>query len=256
MTYSIAFAGKGGVGKTSICGMLINFLARTGKGPVLAVDADANSNLNEVLGVKIEMTLADIREDIARGDASGESSMPAGMTKKDYADYKFGDALVEQDNYDLLVMGRGQGMGCYCFVNDLLRDQIEKYYKNYKYLVVDNEAGLEHISRGILPPVDIIILVSDCSRRGIQAAGRLAEMITDLKLKIKEKCLIVNRAPGGVLNDGVKEEIAAQKLNLIGVLPQDEAVFEYDSAGKPLATLPETSAVKTALAGIIEKLKL
>jgi CO dehydrogenase maturation factor len=256
MTYSIAFAGKGGVGKTSVCGMLIDHLARHGKGPVLAVDGDANSNLNEVLGVKVETTLGDIREDIARGDACGESSIPAGMTKKDYADYKFGDALVEEDSFDLLVMGRGQGMGCYCFVNDLLRDQIEKYYKNYNYLVVDNEAGLEHISRGVLPAVDMILLVSDCSRRGIQAAGRLAAMIKELKLKVKDTFLIVNRAPGGVLNDGISEEISDQGLNLIGVLPQNDMIFDYDSAGKPLVSLPEDNPVKKALAGIIDKLKL
>ncbi|MDR0526857.1 MAG: AAA family ATPase [Spirochaetaceae bacterium] len=256
MTYSIAFAGKGGVGKTSVCGMLIDYLAKTGKGPVLAVDADANSNLNEVLGVKIETTLADIREDIANAEAASESPIPTGMTKKEYAIYKFGDALAEEDNFDLLVMGRGQGMGCYCYVNDLLRDQILKYYQNYKYLVVDNEAGLEHISRGILPPVDLIILVSDCSRRGIQAAGRVAIMVKELNLKVKETYLIVNRAPGGVLNEGTKEEIAAQKLNLLGVLPQDDLVYEYDSEGKPLVKLPESAPVKKALAALIEKLPL
>lgn len=256
MTYSIAFAGKGGVGKTSICGMLIDYLSKKGGGPVLAVDADANSNLNEVLGIKIETTIADIREDIARAEAAEISPIPSGMTKKEYAIYKFGDALAEETNFDLLVMGRGQGMGCYCYVNDLLRDQILKYYQNYRYLVVDNEAGLEHISRGILPPVDLIILVSDCSRRGIQAVGRIAVMIKELKLKVKETYLIVNRAPDGVLNDGTKEEIAAQGLNLLGVLPQDNLVYEYDSAGKPLVTLPEDSLVKKALSALIEKLPL
>ncbi|MDR2467795.1 MAG: AAA family ATPase [Spirochaetaceae bacterium] len=256
MTYSIAFAGKGGVGKTSICGMLIDYLAKSGKGPVLAVDADANSNLNEVLGVPIEMTLADIREDIARAEITDPSPIPAGMTKKEYAIYKFGDALIEESNYDLLVMGRGQSMGCYCYVNDILRDEILKYYKNYNYLVVDNEAGLEHISRGILPPVDLILLVSDCSRRGIQAAGRIATMIRELKLNVKETFLIVNRAPDGALNEGISAEIAAQNLNLLGVLPQDTAVYEYDSSGKPLITLPENTPVKKVLSQLIEKLKL
>ncbi|MDR3301631.1 MAG: AAA family ATPase [Spirochaetaceae bacterium] len=256
MTYSIAFAGKGGVGKTSTCGMLVNYLAKSGKGPILAVDADANSNLNEVLGVEIETTLADIREDIARAEVADPSPIPTGMTKKEYAIYKFNDAIIEEDNFDLLVMGRGQGQGCYCYVNDILRDQVNKYYKNYKYLVVDNEAGLEHISRGILPPVDLILLVSDCSRRGIQAVGRIAQMVVDLKLQVKETLLIVNRAPGGVLDDGVKEEIARQKLNLLGVLPQDDLVYQYDAAGKPLVSLPEDTPVKKALASILEKLQL
>jgi CO dehydrogenase maturation factor len=252
MTYSIAFAGKGGVGKTSACGMLINYLAKSGKGPILAVDADANSNLNEVLGVDIETTLADIREDIARAEVADPSPIPTGMTKQEYAIYKFNDALIEEDNFDLLVMGRGQGQGCYCYVNDILRDQVAKYYKNYKYLVVDNEAGLEHISRGILPPVDLILLVSDCSRRGIQAVGRIAQMVVDLKLQVKETLLIVNRAPGGVLDDGVKEEIAKQNLNLLGVLPQDDLVYQYDAAGKPLVSLTEDAPLKKALAAILE----
>ncbi|MDR1901285.1 MAG: AAA family ATPase, partial [Treponema sp.] len=177
MTYSIALAGKGGTGKTTVSGLFINYLIKAGKGPILAVDADANSNLNEVLGVKKEVSLGDIREEIARGDWAEHNPIPPGMSKSEYADFRFSSAIVEEDDFDMLVMGRTQGKGCYCFVNDLLRDQIQRYYKNYKYMVVDNEAGLEHISRGILPPVDIILLVSDCSRRGIQAAGRLAEMI-------------------------------------------------------------------------------
>jgi CO dehydrogenase maturation factor len=255
-TFSIAFAGKGGVGKTSICGLLINYLSKTGQKPILAVDADCNSNLNEVLGVKVEMSLADIREDIARAEVASSSPIPTGMTKQDYAIYKFGDALIEENDYDLLVMGRGQGQGCYCYVNDILRSQVEKYYKNYKFLVVDNEAGLEHISRGILPPVDLILLVSDCSRRGIQATGRIAQMVIDLKLKVKETLLIVNRAPGAVLDEGIKEEIAKQNLKLLGVLPQDDSVYQYDAAGKPLVTLPADSLVVKATDELFGKLKL
>jgi len=256
MTYSIAFAGKGGVGKTSICGMLIDYLGKHGKGPIFAVDADPNSNLNEVLGTKVEMSLADIREDIAKAEVANPSPIPTGMTKKEYATYKFEDALVEDDNFDLLVMGRGQGMGCYCYVNDILRDQIARYYKNYNFLVVDNEAGLEHISRGILPPVDLILLVSDCSRRGIQATGRIAQMIIDLKLKVARTLLIVNRAPDAVLDEGIKEEIKLQKLELLGVVPQDELVYRYDAEGKALVTLPEDSKVKKTLKAIFDNLNL
>jgi CO dehydrogenase maturation factor len=156
----------------------------------------------------------------------------------------------------MLVMGRDQGKGCYCFVNDVLREQIRRYYTNYKYLVVDNEAGLEHISRGILPPVDLILLVSDCSRRGIQAAGRIAVMVEELNLQVKAVRLIVNRAPGGKLEEGIKEEIEAQKLSLAGVIPQDDMVYQYDAAGKPLVTLPEDSLVKKALGEIIKTLAL
>ncbi|MDR2660099.1 MAG: AAA family ATPase [Spirochaetaceae bacterium] len=256
MTFTVAFAGKGGVGKTTTCGLFIDYLIKAGKSPVLAVDADANSNLNEVLGVKVDLTLGDLREEIAHAEIAEPSPIPLGMSKQEYATYKFGDALIEHDHFDMLVMGRTQSKGCYCFVNDILREQIRKYYLNYAYMVVDNEAGLEHISRGILPPVDLIILVSDCSRRGIQAAGRIAKMIVSLDLKAKDVFLIVNRAPGGVLNDGVKQEIELQGLNLLGVLPQDDLVYEYDSAGKPLVSLPDDAPVKTALKAAIEKLHL
>jgi CO dehydrogenase maturation factor len=254
MTYSIAMAGKGGTGKTTVCGLFIDHLVKTGKGPILAVDADANSNLNEVLGVKIEMTLGDLREEIAKAEVNDKSPIPPSMSKQEYANYKFGSALIEEDDYDMLVMGKTQGKGCYCYVNDLLRDQLYKYYKNYKYMVVDNEAGLEHISRGILPPVDLILLVSDCSRRGIQAAGRSAQMIQDLDLKVKAVHLIVNRVPEGKLDDGIKEEINAWNLSLIGVIPQDNKVYQYDAAGNPLVALPEDAPIKQALGEIINKL--
>jgi CO dehydrogenase maturation factor len=256
MTYSIAMAGKGGVGKTTLCGLFLNYLAQTGKGPVLAVDADPNSNLNEVLGVEKPLTLGDIREEIAKSEYVEKNPIPPGMSKQDYANFRFGAALVELDNYDMLVMGRTQGKGCYCFVNDLLRDQLQKYYQNYNYLIVDNEAGLEHISRGILPPVDLILLVSDCSRRSRQAAGTIAEMIGQLDFKAKKVCLIVNRAPGGKLEPGLLEEIALQKLTLAGVVPLDESVYKFDADGKPLVTLPEDSPVKLALGEIIKKLEI
>jgi CO dehydrogenase maturation factor len=249
-------AGKGGTGKTTVCGLLLNHLVAAGKGPILAVDADANSNLNEVLGVERPVTLGEIREEIARAELVEKSPVPPGMTKQEYADFRFGSALVEERDYDMLVMGRTQGKGCYCYVNDVLRDQLQKYYQNYKYLVVDNEAGLEHISRGILPPVNLILLVSDCSRRGIQAAGRIAGMIGELDLKADRVALVVNRAPEGKLDPGILEEIGAQKLSLIGVLPQDGLVYNYDAEGKPLVTLPEGAPVKQALAELIKKLEL
>lgn len=167
MAHVIAVAGKGGVGKTTLCGLLIQYLCEQKKGPVLAVDADANSNLNEVLGVEVEATLGEIREEIAHAEMSAKSSIPAGMSKADYAEFKFNSALSEDDDFDLLVMGRTQGKGCYCFVNGLLQAQLAKLEKNYPYIVVDNEAGLEHISRGVLPSMETAVLVSDCSRRGV-----------------------------------------------------------------------------------------
>ena len=256
MAHVIAVAGKGGVGKTTLCGMLIQYLCEKGKGPILAVDADANSNLNEVLGVKVETTLGDVREEIARAEMASENPIPAGMSKADYAERRFEDALVEDDDFDLLFMGRTQGKGCYCFVNGLLQTQLAKYQNNYPYIVVDNEAGMEHISRGVLPSMQTAILVSDCSRRGIQAVGRIAELIRECDMHPNTIGLIVNRAPGGKLNDGIKEEIENQGLHLLGVVPQDETVYEYDCEGKPTAALPEDNPVKKALREIVDKLGL
>lgn len=254
MPHTIAVAGKGGVGKTTTCGMLIDYLCQKGKGPVLVVDADANSNLNEVLGVQVETSLGAIREEMAQSELKG--TVPAGMTKADYAEYKFNSALIEEDDFDMLVMGRTQGKGCYCYVNGVLKTQIDKYAKNYQYIVMDNEAGLEHVARGTLPPVDTMLLISDCSRRGIQAAARVAEMIQQMELKIGRLGLIVNRAPGGVLEAGVKEEIEKHGLQLLGVLPQDEGVYRCDCDGEPSAKLPQDNPVKQALSGILQNLGL
>lgn len=255
MTHTIAIAGKGGVGKTTTCGMLVDYLCRSGKAPILVVDADANSNLNEVLGVEVDTTLGDIREEMAQAEKRGDT-VPAGMTKADYAEFRFSEALIEEDDFDMLVMGRTQGKGCYCFVNGILQTQLEKYTGNYRYMVIDNEAGMEYIARGTLPHIDTLLLVSDCSRRGIQAVGRIAEMVKDLGLAPGQMKLIVNRAPDGKLSAGVAEEIEKHGLDLAGVLPQDQTVYEADCDGKPSAHVPDSSPIKQALAGIIKELKL
>jgi len=254
MPHTIAVAGKGGVGKTTTCGMIIDYLCNKGQGPVLVVDADANSNLNEVLGVEVETSLGTIREEMAQAELKG--SIPAGMTKADYAEFKFNSALIEEDDFDMIVMGRTQGKGCYCYVNGVLKTQVDKYAKNYKYIVMDNEAGLEHVARGTLPHVDTMLLISDCSRRGIQAAARVAETIEEMELKPDRLGLIVNRAPGGVLDEGVKAEIEKHGLTLLGVLPQDEGVYRCDCDGEPSAKLPASNPVKVALKGIMQSIGL
>ena len=255
MTHTIAVAGKGGVGKTTTCGMIVDYLCKKKDGPILVVDADANSNLNEVLGVEVETTLGAIREEMAQAELRGDV-IPKNMTKADYAEFRFNSALIEEDDFDMLVMGRTQGKGCYCFVNGVLKTQIDKYAGNYRYMVIDNEAGLEHISRGTLPHVDTMLLISDCSRRGVQAVGRIAEMIRELELKPGTMKLIINRAPGGKLNAGVAEEIKRYDLDLVGVLPQDELVYEYDCEGKPSSQVPDSAPVKQALEEIMRKLGL
>ena len=255
MPHTIAVAGKGGVGKTTTCGMIIDYLCKKKEGPVLVVDADANSNLNEVLGVEVETSLGQIREEMAQAELRGDT-IPTGMTKADYAEFKFSSALVEEDDFDLLVMGRTQGKGCYCYVNGVLKTQIDKYAKNYRYLVMDNEAGLEHVARGTLPHVDTMLLISDCSRRGVQAVARIAEMIGEMNLNPGQMGLIINRAPKGELDAGIREEIEKHGLKLFGVLPHDDAVYRCDCDGQPSAYLPESDPMKAALGDILRKIGL
>ena len=252
--HTIAVAGKGGVGKTTTCGMIIDYLCSKKQGPVLVVDADANANLNEVLGVEVETSLGAIREEMAQAELKG--TLPAGMTKADYADFKFSSAIIEEDDFDMLVMGRTQGKGCYCYVNGVLKTQVDKYAKNYSYIVMDNEAGLEHVARGTLPKVDTMLLISDSSRRGIQAAARVAEIVEEMELKPAVMGLVVNRAPDGQLDDGVKEEIAKHGLKLLGVLPQDEGVYRCDCDGEPSAKLPASNPVKAAVKNMMQSLGL
>ena len=252
--HTIAVAGKGGVGKTTTCGMIIDYLCKKNKGPVLVVDADANANLNEVLGVEMETSLGQIREEIAHAELKG--TIPKGMSKADYAEFKFNSALIEEDDFDMLIMGRTQGKGCYCYVNGVLKTQVDKYARNYSYVVMDNEAGLEHVARGTLPHVDTMLLISDCSRRGIQAVARIAEMIEELKLNPGRMGLIVNRAPGGVLDDGIKAEIEKHGLTLFGVLPHSEAVYRCDCDGEPSANLPANEPMKIALKEVMVSIGL
>ena len=252
--HTIAVAGKGGVGKTTTCGMIIDYLCSKKQGPVLVVDADANANLNEVLGVEVDTSLGTIREEMAQAEMKG--SIPAGMTKADYAEFKFSSALIEEDDFDMIVMGRTQGKGCYCYVNGVLKTQVDKYAKNYSYIVMDNEAGLEHVARGTLPHVDTMLLISDCSRRGVQAVARIAEMVRDMDLKPGRMGLIINRAPNGVLDEGVKAEIDKHGLTLLGVLPQDEGVYRCDCNGEPSAKLPDGNPVKQAVKKTMQSLGL
>ncbi len=255
MSYKIAVAGKGGTGKTSLTGLIIEYLVKKGKAPILAVDADANSNLNEVLGEEIEVTIGEIREEVNRAEASG-SGFPGGMVKAEYLRYRLSTAVTEGKGYDMLVMGRTQGQGCYCYVNGILKTQLERLSKNYKYLVIDNEAGMEHLSRGTVKDIDTLFLISDCSTRGIQTAGRIKSLINELNLKVLRVLLIVNKAPHGELNRGIEEEIKKQGLDLLGVVPMDLMIYEYDSNGKPLINLPEDSISKNVVGNLMKKVGL
>lgn len=255
MSYNIAVAGKGGTGKTSLTGLLIDTLLKENKKPILVVDADANANINEVLGIDVEATIGQIREEANMTEKRG-NSFPGGMTKAQFLQWKLNSIIEEGDGYDLLVMGRSEGEGCYCFVNGILREQVQKISGQYNYVVTDNEAGMEHLSRKTSKHTDILLLVSDCSKRSIQAVARIRDLSQELNLSVGSVYLIVNKAPEGKLNNGVKEEIEKHKLNLLGVVPLDELIYEYDSNGIPLVKLPKDSKSRVAMEEIVAKLEL
>ena len=250
--FTIAVAGKGGTGKTTLTGMVIRYLTTRRKGPVLAVDADANSNLNEVLGVDCSGTIGHIREE-ALGTAGGR---PHGMSLDEYLDLRIEQVMVEAERFDLLVMGRPEGPGCYCAANNVIRKYTDHLIENYPYIVTDNEAGLEHLSRRTTQDTDLLLIISDPSGRGILTAGRVNGIVDELALNVKRRVLIVNRVQGDGLPAGLDAVIAQQGLEFAGTVPSDENIFEYDLAARPLIELPEDSKAVTALYGILDKLDI
>ncbi len=244
MTMTIAMAGKGGTGKTTMAGLLIKFLLQKGVEPILAVDADPNANLNEVLGLKVETTLGEAREGIKDG-------VPTGMTRDVYMEYKVQESLVEDQGYDLVVMGRPEGPGCYCHANTLLSHCMEQLCDNYRVIVMDNEAGMEHISRLVARRADILLIVSDPTQRGVQAAKRISDLTKELDLNIRKSYLIINRVNGPLLAP-VKEAVAAAGLNLAGHVPEDELISQYDIEGRPTIELPDDAKSVQALNEIFQ----
>ena len=232
MTFSIALSGKGGTGKTTVAGMLIKYLTKTGRTPILAVDADSNANLNEVLGLEVTDTLGNSREEMKKGD------VPRGMTKDIFMEMKLEQAVVESAGYDLIVMGQPEGQGCYCAANSLLTGFLERLTDNYPYIVTDNEAGMEHISRLTTKNVDILLVVSDTSRRGLQAAIRINDLAKKLNIGVGESYLIVNQVKEN-LSESVLKSIENSGLKLAGTISEDDTVYEYDFKGQPTIELPD-----------------
>jgi CO dehydrogenase maturation factor len=247
MPFTVALAGKGGTGKTTMAGLLVKYLMNTNKTPVLAVDADSNANLNEVLGVPVSGTLGDAREEMKKG------KVPEGMTKDIFMDMRMQQAIVEHDGFDLLVMGQPEGAGCYCAANSLLARFMEQLTDNYPYLVMDNEAGMEHISRLTTRNVDILLIVADASRRGLQAGLRINELAKTLHIGVERTCLMINQAKGPP-PEAVMDIIRQAELEYVGTVLEDDTLYEYDLNGKPTIDLPEDSAVVQAAFAIFDQL--
>jgi CO dehydrogenase maturation factor len=249
VTKTIAVAGKGGTGKTTISALVIDHLSRKGRGSILAIDADPSTNLNLALGVELEDTVGDVREETAT--AVGGSAALSGMSKWDYLDFRISEALVEETAFDLLAMGRPEGPGCYCAANNILRTSVDRLSDAYDYVVIDNEAGLEHLSRRTTKDVDLLLIVSDPSLRGIVAAGRVMELIDELKTSVGAAYLVVNRVNAGSLPEPLMKAIEAHKLELAGLIPADPAVNELDALGEPIVNLPEDAPVRRSLEAIL-----
>ena len=247
MGFTIALAGKGGTGKTTVAGLVLRYLLENGKTPVLAVDADANSNLNDVLGLSVSGTVGAAREEMKKGGGLVD------ITKDQLIEMRINQCLVEAEGFDLLVMGQPEGPGCYCAANNLVAHFIEVLSKNYPYVLMDNEAGMEHMSRLTTKDVDLLVLVSDPSWRGIQTARRLADLSRQLKITVKKPVLILNRVPDGI-DPRTLEEIDRQGLVLAGAIPEDPQVAAYDRQGQPTYHLPNDSAAVQAVFRIFASL--
>jgi CO dehydrogenase maturation factor len=242
MAFTIALAGKGGTGKTTVAGLLVKYMVSKGKTPILAVDADANANLNEVLGLEVTCTLGDAREEMKKGQ------VPSGMTKDVFISMRLEEAVAEEKGYDLIVMGQPEGAGCYCAANSLLSNCLERLVDNYAYVVMDNEAGMEHISRLTTKNVDVLLIVTDTSRRGLQAGLRIEKLSRELSIGVRKSYLVINRAKDDPAPE-VLELIQQEGLELAGVIPDDQTVYRYDLEGRPTIDIEaDNPAVRAAFA--------
>ncbi len=259
MTETIALAGKGGTGKTTVASMVIRSLIERRQGMVLAIDADPSSNLNMVLGLELEETVGDIREDAltdiksTMGAGALAGGLSSGLSKSDHFDYHIRMATVEGNGVDLIAMGRPEGQGCYCAANNVMRTVMDRLSKSYEFVVVDNEAGMEHLSRRTTRDVDVLLIVSDPTQRGIVAAQRVADLVDELEITVKDRYLILNRFPGEELPPALQQAIAAVKAEFLGIVPYDATLVEFEFTGRPLIELDANSPVYQTVRDMLQR---
>ena len=246
---TIAISGKGGTGKSTLSALIIRWLKEQGMGPILAVDADSNVNLNDLLGVQIEETVGAIREELKKS----AHKLPGGMTKQEFLEYKIHASLRESRDFDLIVMGRPEGPGCYCYANNLLRDILKTLSDNYKIIVIDNEAGMEHLSRRMTQKIDILLLVSNPSARGVRAAGKISKLLSELDTRVGKKILVLNRVKGSI-PDILDKIIEEQGLHLFSSVPEDDTLLRMDQSGKPIWKIEEDTPAYLAIHQMMNKL--
>ncbi len=247
MSYVIALAGKGGVGKTTTAAMVVKYLLKKGKTPLLAVDADPNSNFSESIGIDIKDTIGNVLADFLRERVS----LPPGMTKQAFLEMKLHQILKETKDIDMLVMGAPEGPGCYCAANAMLKSYFDDLAKNYKFVVVDNEAGMEHFSRKTNTQIDLLLICSNYSLKGIKTAKRISDLADDLKLDVKDRLLIVNMTPEK-MDPALLDEINKLNLPFKGNVMMDELIENYELSGKSLVELPDNSKAYKCLEEILQ----
>jgi CO dehydrogenase maturation factor len=249
MGLTLALTGKGGVGKTTLSALAIDWLVRHGETPILAVDADSNANLHEALGVTYEATVGGIRE-----SAREQAPTLSGVSKQEFLDLRVQEALVERNGFDLIVMGRPEGQGCYCFANNVLREVLDRLARNYRHIVIDSEAGLEHISRRTLLSLDHLLIVSDCTVRGMHTAGRISALADEVALGAKSRWLIVNRAPKGEVPPDVLSQAKATGLPVLATVPLDMHVVDQDALGAPIASIASDAPARLVIEAALAKI--
>ncbi len=246
---TIAISGKGGTGKTTVAALIIRWLSEQVSKSILAVDADSNVNLNDVLGVGLKETIGSIREEMK----SSVSNLPGGMTKHQFLEYKIQSSLVETPDYDLIAMGRPEGPGCYCYANNLLREILNTLNKNYQFVVIDNEAGMEHLSRRTAHRLDYLLIISDPSPRGIRTAGKISRLLKELDTRVGEKFLVLNRVLDSIPSS-VKKAIEEEGVEHLYSVPEDERLFRLDQSGKPIWPIASDSPAFAAVGQFTRKL--
>ncbi|MDR7543880.1 MAG: AAA family ATPase [Armatimonadota bacterium] len=249
MPLVIAVAGKGGTGKTTLAGLLVRALRRAGRTPILAVDADPNTNLDVAVGLRPDRTISDVLD-----ATKGMRDVPANMSRIDYLGYQLEDCLAEGRGVDLIVMGRPEGAGCYCAANHLLREHLDRLMASYPVVVMDNEAGMEHLSRRTTSNVDVLFIVSDPTLAGLKAARRIRTLVEELKLSVRTMALVINRADG--LPEPVRRDLAADGLRLAGLIPFDPLLAACELEGRPLLDLPDDAPSARAVDEILAAVQM
>ncbi len=254
MAYIIALAGKGGTGKTTVAALTIRYLIEKRQKPVLAIDADSNSCLNEALGISACSTIGQLREESLQTIRSG-AERPGGMSMEQLFDYQVQQAIMEAKGFDLLVMGRPEGPGCYCAANNIIRKYSDKLSEKYPYVVIDNEAGMEHLSRRTTHKVNLMLVVSDPTQKGVLTARRITNLIDELSLEINRRVLVINRISKAEFAT-LREAARGLNFEIVASIPEDNEIFQYDFEGKPVFELPSDSKAVSSIGNLLDSLSI